>query len=170
MVAVALTFTLTANAQEENADRQGQRPSEEQMMEQRTKRMVEKYKLSDEQATKLTALNKEYAGKLGGPMGGPRGPRGGAPQAQQDGQQQNVDGQTGATQQQRPELTDEQKAEMQKRMQEQKTNQEAYDKALKEILTDEQYTSYENDRKQMQQRRGGPRGQRRERPQQESEN
>lgn len=52
------------------------------------------------------------------------------------------------------ELTEEQKAEMEAKQKEMKANIEAYEKALKEILTDEQYAKYEADRQKRQQRGG----------------
>ena len=92
--------------------------------------------LTDAQKTKVLALNKEYKDVLA------KGPRMGGPRHHKP---QQVDGETGATQQQRlerpekPQLTDEQKAQMKANME----KRGEYDKKLKEILTDEQYQKYE---------------------------
>jgi len=164
MTMVALLTMTAAVAQdgEKRERREFKKPTPEEM----TNRMSDQLKLDDKQKAKVLKLNKEYEGVLmGGPgmgrgMGkGPRGPR--------------PDGETGATQKndeqkqrpQRPELTDEQKAKMKENME----KRQEYDKKLKDILTDEQYKTYQ----EQHQRRGGrggfggprgPRGQHAPRP------
>lgn len=110
----------------------------------RTERMRKELSLTEEQATKVLALNKEYQDVLSQDprMGGMR------PQGQQ------ADGETAATaqqQRQRPQFTDEQKAEMKQRMEKRK----AYNDQLKTILTAEQFEKYQK----TQMRRGTRRGQ-----------
>jgi hypothetical protein len=102
--------------------------------------MAQDLKLTDEQKTKVLALNKEYQDVLKAPRG-PRGPR---PEGKQ-GKRPQTDGKTEATEQQggkqkgqRPELTEEQKAKMKAHH----AKREEYDKKLKQILTDDQYKSW----------------------------
>lgn len=97
-----------------------------------TELLVKQLGLTSKQKTKVQALNKKYESVLGGPgMGGPRPERG------------NNDGNGGKRGDrgngQRPEMTDAQKAEMQQRQ----TQRQAYEKELKNILTDDQYQNYQ---------------------------
>ena len=153
MTMVALLSMTVAVAQQSD-NNQGERRAPKQLTpEQMTERMAKDLNLTDAQKAKVTALNTEYKDVVAGPgMGrGHRGPRPGA----------KPDGQTGATQQQgkqmkakaeRPQLTDEQKAQMKQQMEKRKE----YDQKLKQILTDEQYQNWQKHQK----RRGphGPRG------------
>ena len=150
-LAVALMMSGAAFAQSDNqsccnaqsGNKQGQRPSQEQMAQRMTERMVSTYGLTDAQKTKLLALNKKYAGKI--PMGGPRGGKGHGPgMGQKSGAK--VDGQTGATQQVPS------SEERTKRRQEMKTNREAYNKELKAIFTDSQYKKYTENEQSREQR------------------
>ncbi len=160
MTMVAL-LTMTAAVAQDNSEKRQRPEFKKPTPEEMTTRMAENLKLDDKQQKKVLELNKEYESVLGGPgMGrgfgrGPRGPR--------------PDGQTGATQnnnqQQRPErpqMTEEQRAQFQQMME----KRQEYDKKLKEILTDDQYKTYQ----EQHQRRGGrggfggPRGQRGPRP------
>ena len=106
-------------------------PHEQLTPEQQTERMTKALLLTDAQQKKVLALNKEYQDLLKGPkMDGKRPPK---PQ---------VDAETAATEQQRPErpqLTEEQKAEMKQY----KAKRDEYNKKLKSILNDEQYKKYE---------------------------
>ena len=146
-MAVALMMTGAVFAQSSN--KQGEKPTQEQMAQRMTERMVSAYGLSDAQKTKLLALNKKYAGKF--PMGGQRGGR-------RNGQGKNgnaetgvkTDAQTGAT---RQAMSQEERT---KRRQEMQANREAYTKELKAIFTDAQYQKYtENEKNRRQQRREG---------------
>lgn len=145
-MAVALMMSAAAFAQSDNqqsGNKQGQRPTQEQMAQRMTERMVSTYGLTDAQKTKLLALNKKYAGKI--PMGGPRGGKGPG-KGPKPGSNTNakIDGQTGATQQAPS------SEEMEKRRQEMKANREAYNKELKAIFTDVQYQKYtENEKARM---------------------
>ena len=152
MTMVALLTMTTAMAQNnENGQRRGfQRQTPEEM----TNRMADQLKLDDKQKSKVLDLNKEYENVLMGGMGRGFGRGQGGPGGFQGGQQG-----------QRPELTEEQRAEMQKQMQQRMEKRQEYEKKLKEILTDDQFKTYQE---QQQQRRGrggfggqgGPRGQR----------
>ena len=145
MTMVALLTMTTAMAQNnENGQRRGfQRQTPEEM----TNRMADQLKLDDKQKSKVLDLNKEYEGVLGGPGMGRGFGRG----------QGGPGGQGG--------MTEEQRAEMQKQMQQRMEKRQEYEKKLKEILTDDQFKTYQE---QQQQRRGrggfggpgGPRGQR----------
>ena len=151
MTLVALLTMTAAVAQNNgNGERRFQRPTPEEQ----TNRMAEQLKLDDKQKAKLLDLNKEYESVLMGGMGRGFGRGQGGPGFGGGGFQ-------GGQQGQRPQLTDEQRAEMQKQMQERQEKRQEYDNKLKEILTDEQYKTYQ----QQQPRRGrggfgGPRGQR----------
>lgn len=165
MTMVALLTMTAAVAQDNNSENRQRREFKKPTPEEMTTRMTESLKLDDKQQKKVLELNKEYENVLGGPgMGrgfgrGQRGPR--------------PDGQTGASQnnnnqQQRPErpqMTEEQRAKMQQMME----KRQEYNKKLKEILTEDQYKTYQ----EQNQRRGGrggrggfggPRGQRGPRP------
>lgn len=138
---------------------EGQRPKVMDLNgtpELRTERMRKELSLTDEQTTKILALNKEYQDVLAqdSRKGGNMRPQ----------KQQKADGETAATpqQKQRPQLTDEQKAEMKAKMEKRK----AYNSQLKNILTAAQYEKYQ--KAQMRKgprhghgkhhRKGGPRG------------
>lgn len=145
-----------AMAQNDNDNRQ-RRFDPKEMVQHQTDRMAERYELTDEQAEKVLVLNTEYAGKLRPMNAQGRGPRTRDAQPPKNDQ---IDGHTGATEPNRE--------EMQARMNKMKEQQQAYDNALKDILTEEQFQKYEADQKQMQQRgprdgRRGPRGPRQQR-------
>ena len=157
MTLVAL-LTMTAAVAQNNGNGQ-RRGFQRQTPEEMTNRMAEQLKLDDKQKSKVLDLNKEYEGVLGGPgMGRGFGRGQGGPGGFQGGQQG-----------QRPELTEEQRAEMRKQMQQRMEQRQEYEKKLKDILTDDQYKTYQE---QQQQRRGrggrggfgGPRGPRGQRP------
>ena len=134
---VALLSMTAMMAQDNN---NGERKAPKQLTpEEMTEKMATDLSLTAEQKAKVLDLQKEYQDINRGPrMGGMRGPR---PQA---------DGQSGATGQrpERPQLTEEQKAEMQKQME----RRREYNDKLKGILTAEQFEKY-----QKQFRHGGPR-------------
>ena len=136
----ALLSMTAMMAQNDKSDKKAPKePTPEEM----TARMAKDLNLTDDQKTKVLALNKEYKDMFkGGPrMGGPRGPK--------------PDGKSGATDNQqrpeRPQMTDAQKAEMKKHMEQHK----AYDTKLKSILTADQYKSWQKQHKRGP--KGGPR-------------
>ena len=133
MIALAM-FTFTASAQFG-----GGQPPQRQTPAQVTDRMTEQLGLTDEQKGKVLELNTEYEdivgfGGFGGgfPGGGPAGP---PPQGFGGGG-------FGGGGFQPPELTDEQKA----KFAEMRQKREDYNAKLKEILTEEQYATYEKSR------------------------
>lgn len=137
---VALLSMTAMMAQNDKSDKKAPK---EPTLEEMTARMAKDLNLTDAQKTKVLALNKEYKDMFkGGPrMGGPRGPK--------------PDGKSGATDNQqrpeRPQMTDAQKAEMKKHMEQHK----AYDTKLKSILTADQYKSWQKQHKRGP--KGGPR-------------
>ena len=89
---VALLSMTVAVAQDAKSDKKAPKePTAEEM----TNRMAQDLKLTDEQKTKVLALNKEYQDVLKAPRG-PRGPR---PEGKQ-GKRPQTDGKTEATEQQ----------------------------------------------------------------------
>ena len=149
MMTMVALLTMTA-AVAQNSDNQSERrefkkPTPEQMTEFMTKGL----ELNDKQKKEVLELNKEYEGVVGMPMMRHRGPRPeAAPDAANKGDKK-ADRKPRADRRQRPEMTEEQKADMAKRMEKRKE----YDEKLKKILSDDQYEKY----KKMQ--RGGHRGQ-----------
>ena len=98
-----------------------------------TTMMTQRLGLNADQQKKVEALNKKYESVLRPGMGGPRLGKGGArPQMGQGSVQDKNAGQ-------RPELTDEQKAELKKRFEQ----RAAYEKELKDILSEDQYKTYQ---------------------------
>lgn len=98
-----------------------------------TTMMTQRLGLNADQQKKVEALNKKYESVLRPGMGGPRLGKGGArPQMGQGSVQGKNAGQ-------RPELTDEQKAELKKRFEQ----RAAYEKELKDILSEDQYKTYQ---------------------------
>lgn len=146
---------------------EGQRPKVMDLNgtpELRTERMAKELSLTDEQKAKVLKLNKEYQDVLAqNPRQNNMRPR----------RQPQADGATGATEQQqqkreRPQFTDEQKAEMKQNIEKRK----AYNDQLKTILTEEQYQKYQKTQMRRSprqgqgglRRQGGPRGPRPEKP------
>jgi hypothetical protein len=145
-------LSMTAGMAQQSDNGNGERRGPRQMTpEDMTTRMTQQLNLTEDQQTKVLALNKEFQDMFQVPRGfrgEQRGQRGQQPDAQ------------GGAPQQRPQLTEEQREQMKQMME----KRQAYDKKLKEILTDEQYKTYQQSR----QRRGGfggPRGPRGQRPQ-----
>ena len=139
-----------------------------EMVKNRTEEQVKQYKLNEDQAKKLEALNTKYAEKMGFGfmmMGGGRGmgrgmgggqrPQGGGmgPGMGQGGPQGGFGGG------QMPQMSEEQRAQMQERMKQMQENMEAYDKELEQIFTPEQFKAYKEDQEKNRARRGGPRPQ-----------
>ena len=135
MVALLSMTAVQAQENDNNLNQQQFRGPRQMTPEQMTERMTNDLKLTDEQKTKVLALNKEYEQVISGP--GMRGPR-----------PQRPDGESGATAQkdqkrpERPQLTDEQREEMKQRME----KRQEYEKKLKEILTEDQYKQYQESR------------------------
>ena len=140
-----------------------------EMVKNRTEEQVKQYKLNDEQAKQLEALNTKYAEKMGfgfmmmgggrgmgrgmGPgMGGGQRPQGGG--MGQGGPQGGFGGGM-------PQMSEEQRAQMQERMRQMQENMAAYDAELEKIFTPDQFKAYKEDQEKNRARRGqgGPRPQ-----------
>jgi hypothetical protein len=136
LMMVALLSMTAVQAQESDKKQEQQFRGPRQVTpEQMTERMTNDLKLTDEQKTKVLALNKEYEKVIGGPgMRGPRPGRG------------NGEAQNGQQRPERPQLTDEQREQMRKEMQERMKQREEYEQKLKEILTEDQYKQYQESR------------------------
>ena len=120
----------------------GQRPD-------RTKMMVEELKLDEAQAAKVKALNEKYADVLRG------GHHGMHLRPQKMERKVQVDGETGATTQvenarmEKPQM-DKKRAdrpEMKKMMEERREKMQAYEEELKQILSEEQFKAYQENKK-----------------------
>ena len=158
ILAIAATMMMTAAmAQDDNqpAKREGKKMDKTEMVKRRTDDAVKKYGLNEQQAKQLLDLNTKYADKMG------RGPRG-----QRPGRDRKMGNADGEKQDKRPELTEEQRKEMEARHQEQEKAMKEYDTELQTIFTADQYSAYKADmEKRMKQ--GGPRGPRGDRQQQQ---
>ena len=160
---VALMTITSVQAQDDNNSSRGERRrfDRTEMMKRRTDETVKKYGLNEEQAAKLLELNNKYADKMVPAMGGARdGRRGGARPA--------FDANRGGNRQQgqRPEMTEEQKQNMEKQRAERQAAMAEYAKELEAIMTPDQYKAYKADMeksmtRQQGARRGGPRGEQR---------
>lgn len=148
---MALVMTGAAFAQQDNGNGNGQRrrPNTEQMAQQMTEQMVNRYGLDDTQKASLLELNKKYAGKMP-MMGGPRGGRPGGRPGMRGGQPGGPRPDSTMTQRQRPS-----KEEMEKRMKEMQATQQAYNAEVQKIMTKKQYKQFTEDQEKM--RKGGPR-------------
>lgn len=137
MTMVALLTMTAGMAQNENGERKAPKKLSPEEL---TNRMVKDLNLSNDQKAKVLKLNKEYEQVLGHPGmkrgKGPRGPK--------------RDGDSGATEQakpdkqqlkkgDRPEMSEQQKAEMKQHM----VKRQEYEQKLKQILTDDQYKNYQ---------------------------
>lgn len=128
MMLVALFSMTVAMAQNEN----GRQPRKMDAATVTTM-MTQKLGLNADQQKKVEALNKKYESVLRPGFGGSRPGKGGPrPQMGQGSAQDNSAGQ-------RPELTEEQKAEMKQRFEQ----RAAYEKELKDILSEDQYKTYQ---------------------------
>lgn len=150
ILALVATMTMTAAmAQGDNKQGKSDRKFDKtEMIKHRTDDAVKRYGLNEEQAAKLLSLNTKYADKMGPRMGG-RGGRGMRPRPNFGGNDQ---------QGQRPEMTDEMKAQMKAQREEHQKAMQAYDTELQAIMTADQYKAYKADmEKRMKEgpRRGG---------------
>lgn len=132
-------FTMTgAMAQDNQGERREGRFD-------RTEMMVKEYGLNETQAAQLKELNAKYPElqRFGG-----RVPRGRRPMM--GGQNGQFDGNNGASAQPRPERPS--REDMEKMMAERRQKQEAYDKELKGIMTEDQFNAYQKRREEMRNR------------------
>lgn len=126
-----MTMSFAMAQQTENSNRQ---PPKQMTTEQRLAQMQTKLNLSDKQVAQIKALNTEYADLFKGP-----GANGGQPPKRDESN-------TSSSENKRPEMTTEMKAQMEKMQK----RRQAYDAKLKTILTDSQYAAYQK----MQPKRG----------------
>ena len=130
----ALMLGIVANAQGHRGswqDRpQRERPDEATMIQERTDRMAEKYGLDEAQKAKLLELNKEYSFRMERP-----------------------EGRQHERMRQKPALDEKKKLEFEARMKEMQARMEAYEEALKGILTEDQYQAYKKDEEHRMRRR-----------------
>ena len=139
MLIAAFTFTcVAAQSDRRRGGRDGQHPD-------RTELMVKELGLNEEQAEKLKELNEKYPQTPF--QRGQRGPRAGS--------RPQVDGETGATSQAQERPQRPSREEMEKRFEERRKQQEAYDNELKEILTEEQFKAYKKRQEEMRNNRPG---------------
>lgn len=142
IVAIAAVLMLGTNAvAQDNPGRERRQITQEERVRRQTDRMSERFGLNEEQKSALLKVNTAYFGKLRGVFG----PRGGRNFHRGEGDRHE-----------RP--TEEQRQALRKQMEE---NMAAYNAELKKILTEEQYSRYEEQRRRMH-LRGGMRGQRRD--------
>ena len=147
-IAIAFAVGMTVSAQDNNRDQN--RPSREEMLKQRTERMAERYGLSAEQSASLLELNKKYADTMMRGMRRGQGGQGGQGfGGQRGGGRDNGNFQEGN----RPS-----REEIEAMMAKARESQEAYEKELKGILTEEQFNKYKEDASREPQRGGGRRG------------
>ena len=139
ILALVAIMTMTA-AMAQGDNQQGRRERRQfdrtEMIKNRTDDAVKKYGLNEEQAAKLLELNTKYADT-------PRPNFGGG-----DGQ--------GAQQGQRPEMTEEMKAQMEKMRKEREEATKKYEAELQTIMTEDQFKAYKADQEKRQ-REGGRR-------------
>ena len=130
----ALMLGIVVNAQGHRGswqDRpQRERPDEATMIQERTDRMAEKYGLDEAQKAKLLELNKEYSFRMERP-----------------------EGRQHERMRQKPALDEKKKLEFEARMKEMQARREAYEEALKGILTEDQYQAYKKDQEHRKGRR-----------------
>ena len=156
---VAMITVTAAQAQGDNRPQRGDRQVDRtEMIKQRTDNAVQKYGLNEDQAAKLLSLNTKYADQMGPGMGrgGRRGGGQGGGMRPRPGFGGN-DGQ-GFQQGQRPEMTEEMRAQMEKMRKEREEAQKKYDEELQTILTPDQYKAYQADQEEMRRNFGNRRG------------
>ena len=158
LMTLAAAFIMSATAFAQGGFGGGQFDPE-QMIQMRTDRTVEQYKLNAEQAKQLLELNKKYNDRLMGGFGRMGGGRRGGGMGQ-GGPGGGGFGQGG----QMPELTEEQRAQMEEARKKREEAQKEYDAELEKIMTPDQFKQYQEDQKNRRQRGFGG-GQRGPRPQ-----
>jgi hypothetical protein len=128
------------------------------MIKQRTDNTVQKYGLNEDQAAKLLSLNTKYADQIGFGMG--MGGRRGGGQGGGMRPRPNFGGGNGQgfQQGQRPEMTEEMRAQMEKMRKDREEAQKKYDEELQTILTPEQFKTYQADQEEMRKNFGNRRG------------
>ena len=149
IIALAALFTIATTSMAQDNTRR-ERPSKEEMAKQRTEAMVQQYGLNESQQNKLLELNTKYAEKMGPmfmrrPHHGPR-PEGVRPEG--------VTPDNNVKRAPRMEMN----SDFEQKRKEMKETQEAYDKELKEIMTEDQFKKYQEESQKMRRGPRGPRG------------
>lgn len=156
---MALLLSSGAFAQGNGQRPQRERPDEATMVKMRTERMVKELGLDETQEAKLLELNQKYPRMMMGGPGGPGGPGMGRPPMdgqRPDGEESGVKAKNSKKAKSdkkkddggRPQMTEEQMKQI-------KADREAYEAGLKEILTEEQFKTWQESRNRP------PRGERR---------
>ena len=128
-LAVALmTTTMTMAQEEQNTTNNNKmrRMDPKEMIQKRTDATVKKYGLDETQAKKLLELNTKYASQM-------------RPRMMRPG------GQRGVNNNDRPDLTADQKAKMEERRKKMDEQRKAYETELQGILSADQFKSYQAD-------------------------
>ena len=166
IAAAALSLSVAAAAQGFGQRPQGGRPDEATMIKMRTERMTQQLGLNEEQSTKLLELNQKYPNAMfGGPgvPGGPGGPGMGRPPRGPRPDENVAQGNDKDEKAANPKKNKKRDKKRDKkpdagrddaRMNEFQTNREAYEAELKQILTEEQFKTWQESRIQRQQGRG----------------
>ena len=172
VIAAALMLSVSAFAQWGNGGGQGfQRPDEATMIQMRTDRMVQQLGLDETQAAKLLELNKKYPTAMMGGFG--RGPRMNGPRDGQNVNQDEANQETTGKKAKKAKKNKKAEAETQvepqeggrpgmppgmdeEKIKEMQSAAEAYENELKEILTEDQYKTYQENKNRRPQ--GGPGG------------
>ena len=144
ILSIVALLSMTVSMAQNNSNSRPQPPKKMTHTEM-TIEMASKLKLTADQKTKVAALNKEYEDYLQGP--GPGGPgKNGGPGQEAQGKGNSPKGNASGSndRQEPPKMTDAQK----KQMKQHQAKRQEYDKKLKQILTSEQYKSYEQMRPQ----------------------
>ena len=144
---VALLVGTSAMAQDsQNDSRHPAKFDKTEMIKHRTDDIVSRYKLDEKQAKKLLELNTKYADKMM-----PRGHRhhghhgaGRPPMPPKDDKVQRREPPKDG-------------GKMKERRKEMEATMKAYDSELKKIMTDDQYKTYQDDRKKMREKHHRPR-------------
>lgn len=155
---MALLLSSGAFAQGNGPRPQRERPDEATMVKMRTERMVKELGLDEKQEAKLLELNQKYPRMM---MGGPGGPGMGRPPMdgqRPDGEESGVKAKNSKKAKPDRKKADGGRANMtEEQMNQMKADREAYEAGLKEILTEEQFKTWQESRNRP------PRGERPER-------
>lgn len=142
---IALLSATGAVAQDEKSSERKQ-PTKSEMIQHRTDRMAERYSLTNEQKAKVLELNTKYADM----MARPRGERGRNPQGMKPKVRERIEKDSVLNKDKHKDSRRELRKGDFEKMRE---KMDAYNSELKSILTEEQFSAYENDRKKMMHRR-----------------
>lgn len=133
IAALAMTAAMA-----QTSDNKERKAPKQMTPEEMTERMTKELKLDEAQKSKVLDLNTAYKDVLGRPGMG-RGPRGPHPDGESSASAQAPEAKQQGEHPKRRELTEEQKAKMKEVMEQRK----AYNEKLKQILTEEQWKTYQ---------------------------